>query len=58
MALFIARMIESQAKISIEKGMAKYRAYFMNTNLYANYRAYVDTILETDGYENVIVDAE
>lgn len=55
MVTFIARMIETQAKISIEKGQAKYRAYFVNTTIYANYRADVDTILETDGYENCIV---
>ena len=55
MEAFVARMIENQAKISVEKGQAKYRAYFVNTTIYANYRADVDTILETDGYESCIV---
>lgn len=55
MVAFIARMIERQAKISTEKGIAKYKAYFVNTKIYEDYRADVDTILRTDGYEECIV---
>ena len=55
MVSFIARMIENQADISTEKGIAKYKAYFVKTRLYKNYRDDVDTILRTDGYDSVIV---
>ena len=55
MTTFIARMISKQADISEEKGIAKYKAYFIKTRIYARYRDDVDTILRTDGYENVIV---
>ena len=55
MATFIARMIEKQAKISTEKGIAKYKAYFVNTRIYEDYRADVDTILITDGYDEIVI---
>lgn len=55
MATFIAQQIIQQAKINIEKGQAKYRAYFVKTHIYKNYQADVDTILTTDGYEDCIV---
>lgn len=55
MNAFIARMIEQNAKISIEQGQQKYRAYFINTSLYLNWKADVDTILRTDGFDDVIV---
>lgn len=55
MAAFISKMIIRQAKFSTEKGVAKYKAYFVNTRLYEDYRADVDTILQTEGYENCIV---
>lgn len=55
MVAFIARMIEKQAEISTEKGIEKYKAYFVKTRLYKNYREDVDTILRTDGYEDVII---
>lgn len=55
MTTFIARMISKQADISEEKGIAKYKAYFIKTRIYARYRDDVDTILRTDGYENIIV---
>ena len=57
MATFIARMIMEKADKSIETGQKKYRAYFVNTKLYKNWKEDVDTILVTDGYENVIVEA-
>ena len=55
MVTFIARMIKRQADVSIEKGIAKYKAYFVKTRLYAEYRDDVDTILRTDGYDEVII---
>ena len=55
MTTFIARMIMNQADISVEKGQDKYRAYFVNTALYAKWKAGVDTILTTDGYGSCIV---
>ena len=55
MSTFIASMIMKQADISTEKGQAKYRAYFVKTTLYLKWKEDVDTILETEGYENCIV---
>jgi hypothetical protein len=55
MVTFIARMIKKQADISTERGQAKYRAYFVKTKLYENYREDVEVILRTDGYEDCIV---
>lgn len=55
MSAFIARMIIKAADKSLEAGQAKYRAYFVKTKIYANYKDDVDTILRTDGYEDVIV---
>lgn len=55
MSAFIARMIIKAADKSLEAGQAKYRAYFIKTKIYANYKDDVDTILRTDGYEDVIV---
>lgn len=55
MSTFIARMIEQAANKSEEQGKAKYRAYFVATHIYANWKDDVDTILRTDGYEAVIV---
>lgn len=55
MSAFIARMIIKAADKSLEAGQAKYRAYFVKTKIYANYKDDVDTILRTDGYEAVIV---
>ncbi|WP_292216415.1 hypothetical protein [Butyrivibrio sp.] len=55
MVAFIARMIKKQADISLEKGQAKYAAYFVKTRLYEDYRADVNAILTVDGYEDVIL---
>ena len=55
MSTFIAQQIMKQADISTEKGQAKYRAYFIKTSLYLNWKEEVDTILEVDGYEECIV---
>lgn len=57
MITFIAGRIELAADKSLEEGQAKYRAYFVNTSIYRKYQNEVDTILRTDGYESVIVDA-
>lgn len=57
MTTFIARQIEKKAKISLEEGQKLYRAYFINTTLYLSYKADVDTILQTDGYADCIVES-
>ena len=56
MSTFIATMIMKQADISLEKGQAKFRAYFVNTTLYLKWKEDVDTILEVEGYEDCIVE--
>lgn len=55
MTTFIARRIE-EAEKSVEAGQKKYRAYFVKTRLYKRWKDDVDTILKTDGYDEVIVD--
>lgn len=55
MVAFIVRQIENKAKISLEEGQELYRKYFINTKLYASYKAGVDAKLKADGYEDVIV---
>lgn len=55
MSTFIARMIMQAADRSEEQGKAKYRAYFVATSIYAKWKPDVDTILVTDGYEEIIV---
>lgn len=57
MTTFIARMIMKEADKSIEAGQKKYRAYFVKTKLYKNWKEDVDTILITDCYDDVIVEA-
>ena len=52
---FIAKMIETQADISLENGQEKYRAYFVDTTIYAKWKESVDAILTADGYANCIV---
>ena len=59
MATFIASKIEEAAEISLEKGQAKYRAYFVRKSakrLYGKYQEDVNTILSTDEYADVIVE--
>lgn len=55
MATFIASRIMEAANKSTEAGQKKYRAYF-RTRLYKKWKDEVDTILETDGYDEVIVE--
>ena len=50
MSTFIARMIEQAAERSEEQGKAKYRAYFIKTNLYAKWKPDVDTILNASSF--------
>lgn len=60
METFMATRIEEAREISLEKGQAKYRAYFIRKSaakLYGRYQETVNTILETDGYEDCIVSA-
>ena len=52
---FISRMIEESVKERLESGQNKYRAYFINTILYAKYQAKVDKKLIADGFKEVIV---
>lgn len=52
---FIARQIKKQADTSVKEGQAKYKAYFVNTRLYAAYREEVDRQLKEDGYGKAIV---
>lgn len=55
MSSFIAQQIIKQAKISTEKGKNKYRAYFIKTSIYLDWKEEVDSILELDGFEECIV---
>lgn len=56
MATFIAGRIEKAREDGVSAGKAKYMAYFVNTTIYAKFKADVDTILITDGYEDCIVE--
>ena len=56
MATFIASRIMEEAGKSTEAGQKKYRAYFVRTSLYKNWKDDVDTILKTDGYDEIIVE--
>ena len=56
MITFIAGRIMQDADKSEKQGQDKYRAYFIKTKLYVRFKEEVDTILRTDGYENVIVE--
>ena len=55
MAIFIAKMIRTQADIELKSGQDKYRAYFINTSLYTKWQEDVDAILNEQGYEKCIV---
>lgn len=57
MITFIAERIKEATDKSLEQGQDKYRAYFVKTKIYEKYRAGVETILRTDGYETSIVEA-
>ena len=53
---FIVKRIKLQADISVDKGIEKYKAFFIKTKIYKKYREDVDKILRDDGYENIIVE--
>ena len=55
MTTFIASRIIEEAEKSVEAGQKKYRAYFVKTRLYKRWKDEVDIILDTDGYDEVIV---
>jgi len=57
MVAFIAMAIEKARKTGLEAGQAKYRAYFISTARYAEFKADVDEILTIDGYADCIVTA-
>ena len=56
MTTFIASRIMEEADKSVEAGQKKYRAYFVKTRLYKRWKDNVDTILKTDGSDEVIVE--
>lgn len=56
MVNFIVRGIKKAYDSSIEEGQELYSKYFINTKLYSSYKAQVDEILKSDGYEGVIVE--
>lgn len=51
MIKFIKNQIIKQGKISVELGIAKYEAYFVNTNIYETYRLEVEKLLIEEGYD-------
>lgn len=55
MEVFIAARIEEAYDVSKEKGIAKYKAYFVKTRIYKKWRPLVDAILEQDDYTDAIV---
>ena len=55
MSRFIATMIMRDARISLEAGQEKYRAYFIRTSLYTPYKEDADAFLVADGFADVIV---
>ena len=56
MATFIANAIIKAGKKSIEKGQEKYKAYFIKTHIYEDWRGDVDSILTVEGYAECIID--
>lgn len=58
MVEFMTTRIEEAADVSIEKGIEKYKAYFIKPKkkIYERYREGVDTNLRVDGYEKCIVE--
>lgn len=57
MVTFIAKQIEKAGDKSLAQGKDKYRAYFIKTALYLDFKADVDSILQIDGYGDCIVTA-
>lgn len=57
MAAYFYRTIKRARATSLEAGQAKYRAIFINTDEYLEFKADVDTALEIDGLGDCIVTA-
>lgn len=57
MSEFIASRIIKKAKVSTDAGIKQYKAYFVNTHMWEDWRAGTDAILRAEGYEDVIVAA-
>ena len=55
MSRFIANMIQRDARISLEAGQEKYRAYFIRTSLYTPFKEATDAFLVAEGFADVIV---
>lgn len=56
MSAFIAMQImKAYDNGGLLTGQAKYRGYFITTKLYLKYKADCDTILITEGHEDLIV---
>ena len=55
MAPFIAMMIMKAREISLEAGQTRYKAYFVKTAIYVQFKADVEAILYAEGKEDCIV---
>lgn len=56
MSLFMAkRIMKACDEKGIEAGQEKYKAFFIKTKFYADYRQDCDAILYADGYSDCIV---
>lgn len=59
MMKFIANSIIRAKAVSLENAQAKYAAYFINTNIYAKYRADVNELLiESGNGDCILMDSE
>jgi len=56
MSEFIVSIIIKAAKNSVEEGIVKYQAYFINTDLYLRYKEDLDNMLTDNSYGSVIVE--
>lgn len=56
MVKFIANRIEKAREDSLYAAQDKYRAYFIDTNIYTKYKEQVDNKLTEDGYGDCIVE--
>ena len=58
MCAYIAQNIENEFTANgLEAAQNRYRAWFIKTAIYKNYKAGTDTILVTDGHGDFIVTA-
>ena len=55
MAPFIAMMVLRARETSLEAGQTRYKAYFVKTAIYLQFKADVDAILYAEGKEDCIV---